>query len=375
MRVPMGGECVLVRSDTFLHKLVEASVDAIVSCDMTRRVLLFNRAAEELLGWEREEVVASVRLDRLLPGGVADEILEMIRSDGHGGPGKLGNREMSIQNRAGDEIPVGLSGGMLYNPRGEESALFVMFRDLRPWRALQGRLLQAEKMASLGRMAAGVAHEINNPLTGITLVGNLLRERIGDDPQARADLETVLEQAARCQRTVADLLALSRPPDTEHPAVDLNRIVEGALDAMSMQPQWSGIRVVRDLAPGALWVRGDSDRLRQVFVNLLDNAARMMEGDGQVRVTTRARADNNQVEACVSDTGPGIEPEVRERIFEPFFTTRAGRGGTGLGLSICYAIVKEHAGTIQVDSDPGGGARLILRFPAGNFAGPWEERP
>ncbi len=229
---------------------------------------------------------------------------------------------------------------------------------------LEEQLQISEKMASIGILAAGVAHEVNTPLTGISSFTQMLLEGSDpDDPKTKV-LEKIERQTFRAARIVNGLLNLARPggATTEHVSVDLNAVINDVLSLLEHQFRVAKIQVRRELAsPGAL-MTGSEFKLQQVFLNLFLNARDAMPKGGWLSIATRV--DGDLVVAEVSDTGSGIPREQLSRIYDPFFTTKAIGQGTGLGLSITYGIVREHEGSITCDSAPGEGTRFTLAFPA-----------
>jgi len=353
----------LYQRSAFLRRLLDSSPDGIVSADMSGRILLFNLGAERILGYEREEAIAGVNLSRLYPEGMADELLERMRSEQHGGKGSLSRQEVTCVAKDGSLVPVSLTGGIMSNAAGKEVATFGIFRDLRPIREMQNQLMHSEKMASLGRMAAGVAHELNNPLSGIMLYAGLVIEQItGRDPVVE-DLKVIINEAERCKQIVSDLLNFSQPASGRQEPVSLNDTVREVLKVMEKDAGFAALDLQLQLDDRLPPILGDASRLKQVFSNILLNAYQAMRGAGRLTIGTRLRAHGNLVEAWITDTGPGIPADILSRIFDPFFTTKADSGGTGLGLSVAYGIVKENRGTIRVESTAGGGATFTLRFP------------
>jgi signal transduction histidine kinase len=225
-------------------------------------------------------------------------------------------------------------------------------------------LIQAEKMAALGRMAGGVAHEINNPLGGILAFAQvLLRDGCASDPQIRDSLETIQSCALRCKNIVDNLLSFSRMPSgDENSSLSINQLVEDALTIARLHPMAGQVDVRCEMAPDLPSVPGRAGLLEQVVVNLIQNAYQA-SGPGQ-EVILRTRLGDGGVIVEVEDQGAGIPAEVIGKIFEPFFTTKATGEGTGLGLFICYGIAQEHGGSIEVVSEAGQGAKFILRLPA-----------
>ena len=229
--------------------------------------------------------------------------------------------------------------------------------------AVEARAAQSERLASLGMLAAGVAHEINNPLGGILALTALALEDAKPDDPNRENLEEVLRQAQRCRDIVKGLLEFSRQSAANAERVDVHRIVEDTLGLLAQQSAFFNVTVVKKYDAQLPGVLADRSQLQQVFMNILVNAAQSMDERGAIEIATR-RGALGDVEIEISDTGRGIPAEVVDRIFDPFFTTKASGAGTGLGLSIAYGIVTKHRGTIQVASEEGKGSAFTVRLPA-----------
>jgi signal transduction histidine kinase/CheY-like chemotaxis protein len=226
-----------------------------------------------------------------------------------------------------------------------------------------GQLLQSEKMTALGELVAGVAHEVNNPLASILGYGQLLSAR-DLAPDARRYVDTICSEADRAGKIVRNLLTFARKHPPEKKYLGLNGIVEKTLELKAYHFRSSQIEVDKDLAADLPLTMLDFHQIQQVILNLLNNAEQAMGESGRggrIHVSTRAAGD--RLELRVSDTGPGIPPEIQDRIFEPFFTTKKEGKGTGLGLSLCYGIVQEHGGTIAIENGPEKGATFLVRLP------------
>jgi len=225
------------------------------------------------------------------------------------------------------------------------------------------QLVRSEKMTALGEMAAGVAHEINNPLGGILLYSNLVLEDIPEDGPARENMRKIIYQTNRCKNIVQNLLEFARTPRGETVSLRINEIVSTALDLVRNQSMFHGIEIETRLAENLPDVVGDPSLLEEVFLNLFINAADAMQGGGgKLTIATRIGA-NHFVMIRISDTGRGIDAECIPRIFEPFFTTKDPGQGTGLGLSIAYGVILKHNGFIDVESAPGKGTTFIVTLP------------
>ncbi len=230
--------------------------------------------------------------------------------------------------------------------------------------AMQVRMAQSERLASLGMLAAGVAHEVNNPLGGILTLTALALENMPADHPDRHNLEVVLQQTERCRDIVKGLLEFSRQSDAAMEQLDINAVLEQTLALIAGQSAFFNVTLVRDWADALPAVMGDRSQLQQVFLNIAVNAAQAMDELGTITIRTRPGAGNRSVEVAISDTGCGIPTEVIDHVFDPFFTTREGGRGTGLGLAIAYGIVTRHHGHISVSSEMGRGTTFTIELPA-----------
>ncbi len=232
----------------------------------------------------------------------------------------------------------------------------------------QESLINTEKLASLGRMSAGIAHELNSPLTGIITFAHLLRNRVPDsDAEAREDLQVVIDQAERCAKIIKGLLGFSRGAGFEMTQIGLNTLLESTISMISHQSRFYNIKFDLRLSPGLPPVFADPNQIQQVFLNMLMNASDAMDQKGFITITTRllpAEDGRRMIETEFTDTGPGIAEADLLKIFEPFFTTKPVGQGTGLGLSVSYGIIKKYGGDILAKSVPGQGAIFLIRLPA-----------
>jgi signal transduction histidine kinase len=229
--------------------------------------------------------------------------------------------------------------------------------------AAQSQLVHTEKIASLGRMAAGVAHEINNPLAGILIYAELLQRDLGEQAAYRENLDVIINQTMRCQQIVNRLLDFSRQTLGQKKLFDVNDVIRRCVELISHQAFFHNIKVVEHLDPGLPQIIGDPGQIQQVFTNLLLNAADAMAGTGIITITTQTAPNDKGVVLRFKDTGSGIPPEVIDKIFEPFFTTKPPGKGTGLGLSIVYGVIQRHGGAIEAESRPGKGTTFIITLP------------
>lgn len=360
----------LRQRNAFFHNLIDSSVDGIIAADMKGNIIVFNQGAQSLLGYIEEETFSDFHVTSLYEKNVAQEVMQRMRSSDFGGKGKLRHQELKVMHKNGQGIPVSFSGGIIYD-HNQEIATFGIFTDLRAMLKIEEdlenthqKLMQSEKMAGLGRLAAGVAHEINNPMSGIMLFANMVLEDLGEEHPLEGDLKTIIREAERCKVIVADLLEFSHQTTYEMEPINLNEVVNKTLGVLKNQALFHNIEVILNLSSDLAPISGNAIRLNQVAMNIMVNSAQAMKEGGNLTITTRTRANNDITELLISDTGPGIDPEQQEKIFDPFFTTKKPGEGTGLGLSVSYAIVKEHQGTIRVIESSPSGTTFGLRFPA-----------
>ncbi len=226
----------------------------------------------------------------------------------------------------------------------------------------QQDLLHKEKLASMGQLAAGVAHEINNPLGTILLFSDVLYNETPNGDPRRKDLQMIIDEAMRCKRIVSDLLNFSRQQEMLAQDTNLHELIENVIQEVRHQPAYNGVELVCYFSPETITIQADPAQLQQVFINLLNNAAESITGKGKITITTQM-VNNHWMEIKVSDTGCGIPEENIGKLFTPFFTTKALGRGTGLGLSIVYGIIKMHRGQISVESREGQGTTVTVTLP------------
>lgn len=236
-------------------------------------------------------------------------------------------------------------------------------RDERIKNYTQQKIMESERLATVGQLAAGVAHELNNPLGGVLMYSHLLLENMKEDDPQRQNLEKIVTQANRCKGIVKGLLDFSRQTEPKMEPSEINELLNTALSLVENQAVFHNITVTKDLTPSLPAVMADGQQIQQVFINIFLNAAEAMKGKGNLSIHTKTADDENFVQVEITDTGCGIAEELIERLFEPFFTTKEVGRGTGLGLSISYGIIQGHGGTINVKSKVGKGTTFIIRFP------------
>ena len=359
----------LRHSNAFLKNLILSSVDGVMAADLNGKILIFNDAASEITGYSSDEALSKLNIRDIYPGKVAYAVMHKLRSDACGGRGKLQSYQVDVLSKDGRNIPISLNAAIVYE-KDEEVATVGFFHDMRQTLQIQKeleqtqmQLLQSEKMASLGKLAAGVAHQINNPLGGIILYAGLMLEEYELKDEAREDLNRILRDAERCKDTVKELLEFARQTRYEMRPLDINKAIVRTLFLLENQTLFQNIKIERQLDEGIPPVYGDSQQLNHLFMNIILNAAQAMNGNGTLTVSTRREANNKRAHIAIADTGPGIPPDVMPQIFDPFYTTKKEGEGTGIGLSLVYGIVENHGGSIKAVNREPKGACFFIELP------------
>jgi PAS domain S-box-containing protein len=358
----------LHQEQEFVRRLVANFPDLIVVLDRDGRFTYVSPSVKDILGGTPREYAGEGFASRsdAEDRPKLDELVRRLLA----GEASCAQFEYRARHSDGSWKTLRASAGPFLDEHGEIAGVVASARDVTESKQIEQQLIQKEKFASMGQMMAGAAHELNNPLTAILGVGELLRERATDDASKR-QLELVMQQARRAAGIVQNLLAFARPPTQAHCELRLESIVQQALQFA--QPGLCEKKIgVKFEAPGNLpRVVGDAKLLMQVFLNIISNAEQSISSardHGSLSVSL-ASADGH-VSATIVDDGPGISIANVGKIFDPFFTTKRPGGGTGLGLTISLAIVKEHGGTIDVEAPSGGGAAFQVILPmAGKSSG------
>ncbi len=368
----------LAKTYQFQKNLIESSIDGIIGYDPEGKVIIFNKASETILGFPKEVVLGKLSVDHFFPPGQYDELKEKLYSKEYGGTYRLTLYETSLVAISGQLIPAQFSGAVLHEGE-EEIGSVAFFRDLREIRRLeqqfadQERLLHQDKMISLGRLAASVVHEINNPLAGVLNYARLMlkimkRGPLTGDYQEKFSryLNLMENETNRCSQIVSNLLAFSRKSELDFTDVTINELVEKCLLLSGHKLRLSNISLERTFQEGLPVTRGDYNQIQQCIINLIFNSIDAMPEGGKLSVTTSLSSTDRSVLIRVIDTGCGISKEDLPHIFEPFFTTKSEGQGLGLGLSMVDGIVERHKGNIEVTSEVGKGTTFTLKLPAGN---------
>jgi PAS domain S-box-containing protein len=347
----------LARSESRYRNLFESASDAIVTLDANGRFTTFNHAAEIISGYRREELVAQW----FAPMVPDDELPKALGHFQKALAGETGLFETSFLRKDGDIRTIQVTYS---TPQKDEEVLCVI-RDVTDQKLLQEQLIQSEKMSAIGQLVSGVAHELNNPLAGISAFAQLLLTEKRFPPDQRTAAEMIYAEARRASRIVQNLLTFARQHKPERTATSTNKVLDDTLELRGYELRVRGIDVVREYDDALPDTMADAHQLQQVFLNLITNAEQAMEKrqrDTQ-HLIVRTRRAGGIIRTEIEDTGPGIPPNLIERIFNPFFTTKPTGSGTGLGLSISLGIVREHEGRIWAENAPSGGARFVVELP------------
>lgn len=362
----------LKETSDYLNAIVEDTPDIIITTNLDGQIVSFNSGAEIMLGYKREEVMGR-HIESLYVEPEERRVLART----------LEKRESSVSCETrlfaadGSEVAIDLTLSHLKNARDQIIGTVGVSKDITEKKRVEAELKQkkaeleearlqimhSEKMASLGKLATSIAHEINNPLGGILLFADMVLEEMSEEDINRPDVAQIKEQTLRCREIVKGLLEFGRMTGGRYSFIDLNRTVEQGLSLFANQVIFQNIEIIKKLDPDLPQIMGEASQLNQVFTNLIINAVDAMGGQG--RLTIETSFDDEIEEVCVvfRDTGRGIPPEVMDRIFEPFFTTKPVGEGVGLGLSTSYGIVKMHGGKIDVVSELGKGSEFRVSLP------------
>jgi two-component system NtrC family sensor kinase len=347
------------RLKEFSENIVESINVGILAADLDDRVESWNTQIERLTGIARDQAVGQ-RLSDLFP---AELSAEFGRVRGETGIHHIYKSVLKSGNGNGTrlEATVNIAIAPLVSKEQSQIGRLIIFDDVTDRAELEQRLVQADKLSSIGLLAAGVAHEVNTPLAVISTYAQMLAKQVADDSQKSLMLDKIAKQTFRASEIVNSLLNFSRTSTTSYGDVNLNKVVQETLSLLEHQLQKAGIEVKTSLEPDLPPVHGNAGKLQQVFLNLFLNARDAMAAGGRLEVRTWAESSGARVE--VADTGHGIAPENLHRIYDPFFTTKAARKGTGLGLSVTYGIIQEHGGSIEVENRRAGGAKFRIELP------------
>ena len=354
------------RLKDFNENIVESINVGVMALDMEDRIESWNSQMEVMYAVPRWQTLTQ-RLNAIFPAEFVEEF-DRVRQNA----GIHNLYKFRLKTPAGEVRTVNVAIAPLVTRKFQVIGRLIIMDDITERVALEAQLSQADKLSSIGLLAAGVAHEVNTPLAVISSYAQMLSKQLQDDPAKSGLMEKITRQTFRASEIVNNLLNFSRTSGSEIGDVDVNKVIGDTLALLEHQFKVAKVEVENALAPRLQPIQGNPGRLQQVFLNLFLNAKDAMTGGGKLRVAT---SNGDSVSVRISDTGSGIAPEHMPRIYDPFFTTknapREGQArGTGLGLSVTYGIIQEHAGQIRVESHPGSGTTFTLEFPLSRKAKP-----
>ena len=347
----------LARSEARYRHLVDRAGDAIITFNASACFTSVNRAAEEISGYPRAKLLGSFFGPLIVPEELPRTLEEFQKTLA----GELRQFETAVIRPDGTIKYIAVTTSCVQI--GEEVLCIV--RDVTDQKALQQQLIQSEKMAAIGQLVSGVAHELNNPLASVSAFAQLLLADRSLPSDHRHSADIIAGEARRAARIVTNLLTFARQHKAEKVPTDVSRVLEDTLELRAYEFSVRGIRIARDYRERVPETMADIHQLQQVFLNIVTNAEQAMAAkpNGQHLLTVRTRALPRAIRVEIEDTGPGIPPESLERIFNPFYTTKPTGSGTGLGLSISLGIVSEHGGRIWAENTGEGGARFCVELP------------
>jgi PAS domain S-box-containing protein len=357
------------RLKEFSENIVESINVGILAADLEDRVDSWNSQIERLTGITRERAVGR-QLAELFPPDLCRNFDNVRGETGVHNIYKYVLKSNGLEDthaaQPARETILNIAVAPLVAKDYRQIGRLIIFDDVTDRVELEGRLVQADKLSSIGLLAAGVAHEVNTPLAVISTYAQMLAKQVSGDEQKSKLLEKIAKQTFRASEIVNSLLNFSRTSSTDFADADMNRVIRETLSLIDHQMQKAGVEVITSLEDGLPSVKANPGKLQQVFLNLVLNARDAMSSGGVLAI--KSWCDDGLVRIDVADNGGGIPPENLGRIFDPFFTTKAPKKGTGLGLSVVYGIVREHGGTIEVESQVGQGTRFHLEFPVSSKA-------
>ena len=356
------------KANDFLNNIIHNSANAIMAADMTGTIILWNQAAEEILGYKTNDVVGKLNITQVYPEGMAKKVMGKLREGNVRRKGRLKFYPVVLLKKDGQIAEGNISASIVYDENRQEIATVGIFMDLkerlemeRRLKTTQEQLLQSEKLAAMGRLTSQIAHELNNPLYGIMNTLELMKTEISPGNNRRTILEMALSETVRLSELLHKMLTFSKPDQKEKQPVDINTILDEILLLHEKQFSENNIIIEIHLADGMPSVLASKNQLRQVFLNMFHNAGDAMP-DGGI-LTVKTAVEDGEIAIEISDNGIGINEKDIKNIFDAFFTTKSSVKGVGLGLSVCYGFIAEHGGDIQVTSEQGVGTCFKITLP------------
>jgi two-component system NtrC family sensor kinase len=365
----------LIKTFAFQKNLIESSMDGILAHNKTGEIATFNKSLERMLSYTKEDVLHKMTLSQFLTQDDESSLKTALESDKFGGVNRLNFYETSLLDRSGRKIPVQVSGTRFFDQDESEGSVFF-FRDLRELRKLeyelsnQARILHQDKMMSMGRLAASVVHEINNPLSGILNYLRLMirivnRGQLAEQQREKFKeyLEIVENETDRCSKIVSNLLTFSRKSPVAFENISAADLIDKCVVLSQHKLELQKIALKIDIRPAIPSIEGDLNQLQQCIINLIFNSIDAMPEGGLLTISAEYDPSEKLIMIIVRDTGHGIPEGDLPYIFEPFFTTKEEGYGVGLGLSTVYGIIEHHKGTIKAESTLNEGSTFTIKLP------------
>jgi len=360
--------------ETFNRNVVQSLDSGLLTIDLHGKINFLNRTAEKMLSRSKEEL-NNVSIYNLLPE--IQELMDEVNTKPSDFISDYQRYETAFVNRNGKRIYFGFSISPLTDPDGSLIGHTLIFQDITKFKEMEEQIKRSDKMAAIGLLAAGIAHEIRNPLASLSGSIQLLNSELKLDHRQQHLMEISLRESERLNRLISDFILFAQPPQTNKVPWEVRKIIEETVELFIHSPSFhEGIHIIQPNSSENFEVMVDPSQLRQVFWNLLINASQAMDDGGEVQIRLEKKEEHllpfvsprlpqrnvkEWVKIAITDSGSGIPPEEKEKIFEPFFTTK--EGGTGLGLSIVHKIVENHSGIIKVESEMGKGSTFAIFLP------------
>jgi len=340
------------------HHVIKGISECVFIADLEGNITFINDALTKLLEYEDCEITGKSFLN-LFPEKKQQDFYKIIDSTITKGRWE---EELKVLKKNGQTVLVLLSTSVIKDKEVNPMYFVGIFRDITQKKLWEEQMMQAEKLTSIGQLIAGVTHELNNPLTGIMGFAQFLQINPKCDEEMKHDLETINKEAIRAKDIVQNLMVFARNHEIKHQIISINDVLKETVNLFGYEVRKGKIKVIEELEEDLPRVTGDYHQFQQVFLNIATNSIQAMGEEGGT-ITIKTEKVNNNIKINISDTGPGIKPEILSKVFDPFFTTKKVGEGTGLGLSVSYGIIKQYKGKIYVQSNPGEGAKFIIELP------------
>ena len=354
----------LQKTEERYRDIIESSADAILSIDSNNTIRSWNHGAEEIFMWEKSEIIGQP-IDILIPDNnkkinELDSIETEVKKNGY-----ISNYETERLNKSGGKILVQLTETMIRDEKGISTGRSLIMRDITEARMREKQLQQSERLAAIGHMAAGVAHEVGNPLASISSLVQLVQRRTKES-FTKDNLSKVREHIDRITKIVRDLVDFSRPSIARATQTQINEVIESSVGLLKHDARCRDVTFDLQFDKNLPKINCVPDHINQVMVNLLLNAVDAIHDSRDKRIIISTEKDSQYIRIKVKDNGPGIPADIKNKIFEPFFTTKKVGKGTGLGLSVSHGIISRLNGYIRVDSNYNKGTTFIIELPLNN---------